>query len=156
MSLELGHALELAQSIETPMKIRDGGQGYNCQAVADCSSQVIVSQDSPQQENDVRQLKPMLERCEEQAGERPKSGVLDAGYWSEDNAQAGGNTEFYIATLKDHKQRKAIKEQQASRGRKPKGMSSIQEMERKLLTKEKDGRFLTFHTLSYLFKPPSE
>lgn len=119
------------------LKTRKGYvQGYNGQAMADCDSQVIVAQDITQQENDVNQLKPMLERCEEQAGRRPEIGLFDAGYWSEENALAGGDIELYIATLKDHKQRKAIKEQKAPRGRKPKDMSPREEMERKLLTKK--------------------
>ena len=118
------------------LKTRKGYvQGYNGQAMADCESQVIVAQDLTQQENDVNQLQRMLQRCEEQAGRRPEVGLFDAGYWSEENALAGGDTELYIATLKDHKQRKAIKEQRAPRGRKPKNLSPREEMERKLLTK---------------------
>lgn len=118
------------------LKTRKGYvQGYNGQAMADCDSQVIVAQDITQQENDVNQLLPMLQRCEEQAERRPEVGLFDAGYWSEENALAGGDTELYIATLKDHKQRKAIKEQRAPRGRKPQNLSPREEMERKLLTK---------------------
>ena len=52
------------------------------------------------------------------------------------NAQSGGDTELYIATQKDHKQRKAMREQKAPRGRKPKGMTPRQEMERKLQTQK--------------------
>lgn len=119
------------------LKTRKGYvQGYNGQAMADCESQVIVAQDLTQQENDVNQLIPMLERCEEQAGVRPQIGLFDAGYWSEENARSGGDTELYIATLKDHKQRKAFKDQKAPRGRKPKNLSPREEMERKLLTKK--------------------
>ena len=61
-------------------------QGYNGQAVADCATQVIVAQDVTQQANVVQQLGPMLTRCEEQAGQRPRELLADAGYWSEDNA----------------------------------------------------------------------
>lgn len=119
------------------LKTRKGYvQGYNGQAVADCDSQVIVAQDLTQEENDVRQLEPMLERCEKQAGQRPDELLADAGYWSEENAQSGGDTELYIATQKDHKQRKAMSEQKAPRGRKPKGMTPREEMERKLQTQK--------------------
>lgn len=119
------------------LKTRKGYvQGYNGQAAADCESQVIVAQDVTQQENDVQQLAPMLQRCEEQAGQKPKQALADAGYWSDDNAVAGGEeTELFIATQKDHKQRKALQERAAPRGRIPKNASLRERMERKLLTK---------------------
>ena len=84
-------------------------QGYNAQAIADCESQVIVSQDITQQENDVRQLQPMLENCLEQAGRYPDACAADTGYWSKENALWSGGTELYISTKKDWKQRKACK-----------------------------------------------
>jgi len=119
------------------MKTRRGWvQGYNGQAVADCESQVIVAQDLTQEENDVRQLGSMLKRCEEQAGRRPDELLADAGYWSEENAKlASEETELFIATTKDWKQRKAMREAPPPRGRIPKGLSVRDRMERKLLTK---------------------
>lgn len=111
-------------------------QGYNGQAVADCATQVIVAQDVTRQANDVQQLGPMLTRCEEQAGQRPRELLADAGYWSEDNAALGGETtELFVATLKDHKQRKALQESPAPRGRIAKAATVRDRMERKLLTK---------------------
>jgi hypothetical protein len=111
-------------------------QGYNGQAVADCMTQVIVAQDVTQQANDVQQLGPMLTRCEEQAGQRPRELLADAGYWSEDNAALGGETtELFVATLKDHKQRKALQKSSAPRGRIAKTATVRDRMERKLLTK---------------------
>jgi len=119
------------------MKTRRGWvQGYNGQAVADCESQVIVAQGLTQEENDVKQLGPMLKRCEEQAGTRPGEVLADAGYWSEENAKLESEeTELFIATTKDWKQRKAMKEAPPPRGRIPKGLSARERMERKLLTK---------------------
>jgi len=118
------------------LKTRRGwAQGYNAQAVADCESQVIVAEDVTQEENDVKQLEPMLERCEEQAGQRPVEMLADAGYWSEDNARLEDErTELFIATTKDWKQRKAQREQGAPRGPIPKNASLKERMERKLLT----------------------
>ncbi len=117
------------------LKTRKGWtQGYNGQAAADCDTQVIVAQDVTQQENDVKQLKPMLERCEEQAGSKPRETVADAGYWSEDNAAEEG-TELFIATTKDWKQRKALREKGPPQGRIPKDATARDRMERKLLTK---------------------
>ncbi len=82
------------------LKTRRGWvQGYNAQAMTDCTSQVIVAQQITQDHNDVHQLAPMLERCEAQAGARPKMLLADAGYWSEDNAQLGGETTSLLIAL---------------------------------------------------------
>lgn len=111
-------------------------QGYNAQAMADCASQVIVAQDVTAEENDVGQLAPMLERCEAQAGRRPDECLADAGYWSEENAGLEDErTELVIATTKDWKQRKALREQGLPRGRIPKNRTPKERMERKLRTK---------------------
>ena len=119
------------------LKTRNGyKQGYNGQAAADCKTQVIVACDVTQEENDVNQLKPMLDKCEEQAGERPKELLADAGYWSETNVELEDeNTELFIATKKDWKQRKELMEKGAPRGPIPKNATARDKMERKLLTK---------------------
>ncbi len=118
------------------LKTRRGWvQGYNAQAAADCASQVIVAEDVTQEENDVRQLRPMLMRCEEQAGRRPEEVVADAGYWSAENAELENRqTELFIATTKEWKQRKAQRERGAPRGPMPKNAAVRERMERKLLT----------------------
>jgi len=118
------------------LKTRRGWtQGYNAQAVADCESQVIVAEDVTQEENDVKQLGPMLDRCEEQSGQRPEEVLADAGYWSDDNARLEDErTELFVATTKDWKQRKAQRERGAPRGRIPKDATLKERMERKLLT----------------------
>jgi transposase len=81
------------------MKTRKGFvQGYNGQAMVDCSSQVIVAQDLRQDPVDWALLKPMLDRCEAQAGARPAVCIMDGGYWSEANAALGDEkTRLYIA-----------------------------------------------------------
>jgi hypothetical protein len=63
--------------------------------------------------------------------------LANAGYWSESNATKSSPTdpEFLIATTKDWKQRKAMREQGAPRGRIPEHLSPRERMERKLLTK---------------------
>jgi len=62
--------------------------------------------------------------------------LADAGYWSEENAKLESTeTELFIATRKDWKQRKAMREAPPPRGRIPKGLSARERMERKLLTK---------------------
>jgi hypothetical protein len=81
------------------MKSRKGFvQGYNGQAMVDCSSQVIVAQDLSQDAVDWALLKPMLERCETQAGAPARICIMDGGYWSEANAAVeDGKTKLYIA-----------------------------------------------------------
>jgi len=111
-------------------------QGYNGQAMVDCGSQVIVAQGLTQEEVDFRQLDVMLERCEAQAGKKPKQCLADAGYWSEENARLEDEeTELFIATTKEFKQRQALREQGPPRGRVPKALTLTGRMERKLRTK---------------------
>lgn len=125
------------------MKTRQGYvQGYNAQAVVS-GDQIIVAVGVTQEANDVQQLEPMLETMVhtlEAAGiaERPKVGVADAGYWSEANSKACScpeMPELLIATTKDWKQRKLLREKGCPRGRIPKELSPRDRMERKLLTK---------------------
>ena len=62
--------------------------------------------------------------------------LADAGHWSEANmsgAPADG-PELFVATNKDWKQRKAMREAPAPRGRIPEDMTVRERMERKLLT----------------------
>ena len=124
------------------MKTRKGYiQGYNGQAVVD-TGQIILAADVTQEPNDIHQLHPMIEKAQNElkaAGgqEEIKRGLADAGYWSEANMTQSSPTdpEFLIATTKDWKQRKAMREQGAPKGRIPNDLSSRDRMERKLLTK---------------------
>jgi hypothetical protein len=124
------------------MKTRQGYvQGYNAQAIVS-QDQIIVAVGVTQEASDVQQLKPMLdtlERTLEAAGikERPRTALADAGYWSEANVTAcvcPEGPELLIATTKDWKQRKALRERGCPRGRIPRHMSLRERMERKLLT----------------------
>ena len=125
------------------MKSRQGYvQGYNVQAVVS-EDQIVIAVGVTQEANDVHQLKPMLQIMEhtlEAAGieDRPKVGLADAGYWSEANVATCTYPEgpdLLIATTKDWKQRKLLREKGCPRGRIPKGLSTRERMERKLLTK---------------------
>ncbi len=125
------------------MKIRQGYvQGYNAQAVVS-ADQIMVAVGVTQEANDVQQLAPMLQTMEhtlEAAGiaERPGVSLTDAGYWSEANRTAcsgPGMPELLVATTKDWKQRKLLREKGCPRGRIPTGLSPRDRMERKLLTK---------------------
>ena len=125
------------------MKTRQGYvQGYNVQAVVS-EDQIIVAIGVTQEANDVQQLEPMLQTLEhtlEAAGiaERPTVGLADAGYWSEANIKVCSRPqmpELLIATTKNWKQRKLLRERGCPRGRIPKGLSPRDRMERKLLTR---------------------
>lgn len=62
--------------------------------------------------------------------------LMDAGYWSEDNmAMETADCAYLIATTKDWKQRKAMRDAPPPRGQMPKNMSARDRMERKLLTR---------------------
>lgn len=124
------------------MKTRSGYvQGYNAQ-VAVTRDQFIVAAELTQDCNDVQQLKGMVGKVRENLAEanveQSVGTVLaDAGYWSEANVQgwAPDDPELLVATTKDWKQRKAMREKAAPRGRIPQGLSARDRMERKLLTK---------------------
>jgi transposase len=115
-------------------------QGYNGQAVV-TEEQIIVAADVTQEENDVKQLEPMLKKAQANINkvgveEEMGTGLMDAGYWSENNVKGREEVdEILIATKKDWKQRQAIREQPTPRGRIPSGLSLAGRMERKLLTK---------------------
>lgn len=56
--------------------------GFNAQAVADEASELILAADVSGDENDLKQLVPMLEQVVENAGANAELSVADAGYWS--------------------------------------------------------------------------
>ncbi len=119
------------------MKTRNGYvQGYNAQVMTDCSNQVILAADVTQECNDKHQLVPMMKQVEQNTGQKPDKGTMDAGYWCEDEIkQIQEEIDLYIATTKDWKQRKRLKEQPSPRGRIPNNITLQDRMERKLRTK---------------------
>lgn len=120
------------------MKNRNGYiQGYNGQIIVDCESQVIVAADIVQDCNDKHQQLPMMKKMEENTGKPPKNATMDAGYWYEDYLKAiPPDIELYVATEKDWKERKKIRESPPPRGRIPKDATFKERMERKLRTKK--------------------
>lgn len=119
------------------MRTRHGYvQGYNAQAAADTESNLILAADITQEANDVHQLNPMLTQIRENLGSKPERAVLDAGYWSEEEIKrAPKSVDLFVATTKDWKQRKALREAGYPRGRIPNDLSFKDRMERKLRTK---------------------
>jgi transposase len=74
--------------------------GYNAQAAVDSTAQVIVAAEITQQDNDSRQLIPMLEEVEANMGRKPDVVSVDAGYRSEANAtdETVAGIDLHIAT----------------------------------------------------------
>jgi transposase len=75
-------------------------QGYNCQLAVDSDHQVIVALGVSNQPPDVEHLEPMLVRIAASAGALPTVMTMDAGYWSENNANSCADLgiDAYIAT----------------------------------------------------------
>lgn len=109
-----------------PLKTRRGWvQGYNAQAMAECTSQVIVAQQVTNEQNDAHQMAQMLEVCEKQAGRRPDEVLADSGYWTEAVGALDGEkgTELFVATAERagevHPQRDRMNEKlESERGQK--------------------------------------
>lgn len=123
------------------MKTRSGYvQGYNAQAIA-TEEQIIIAADVTQEENDVHQVHPMLDKAQatlENANvtEPIKAATLDAGYFSDANISksAPNDPELYIATKKDWKQRKESSSPDFFSEPIPEGLNAKQRMEYKLKT----------------------
>ena len=124
------------------MKTRKGyEQAYNAQA-ATTEEQIIVVAEVTQDENDQKQYHPMMEQAAanlEAVGVKKKIGaaLADAGYWSKGTMAAvkPDGPEPFIATTKDWKQRKAMRDRPPPRGRIAEKLEVRERMERKLLTK---------------------
>jgi transposase len=135
--------IKSAQITARDMKTAKGYvQGYNAQAVS-TAEQIIAAADVTQEANDAGQPAGMLAQAQSNAAAvgmagKIGTGLMDAGYWSEKNVEdlsGRGAPEVLIATTKDWKQRKALRECSPPRGRVPKHLGARERMERKLLTK---------------------
>src|SRR5665811_515125 len=130
-------------------------QGYNAQAAVN-AHQIVVAAAVTQEANDVAQYQPMITAARttlDAAGvSDPNDLVLaDAGYWSEANATAEGPDRL-IATLKDHKQRRAARELGTTTGPPPEGASPSDAMEHRLRTPEGAASYaLRSHTVEPVF-----
>ena len=112
-------------------------QGYNAQAAVN-GQQIVVAGTVTQQHNDVAQYQPMvaatLAALDAANITTPIGCVLaDAGYWSEGNATADGPDRL-IATLKDHKQRRAARRLGTTTGEPPDDATPVDAMEHRLRT----------------------
>ena len=119
------------------MKGRQGFvQGYNAQAAV-TQDQFVVACAVTQEENDLHQLKPMLQTIKESLAKAgieasPKKLDADAGYWLQDldiEALEKAGPELFIATCNPKNQPK-----EAPRGRIPQSATPTERMRRKLST----------------------
>ena len=124
------------------LKTRSGYvQGFNAQAAC-TDGRIIVAADVTGRENDQGQYHPMLEQAQENAtavlGENEGKinlGRADAGYCNAADLERECGHEILMATKKDWKRRKELREEPPPRGRIPKGLTATERMERKLRTK---------------------
>ena len=94
-------------------------------------NQIIIAAELTMEENDVKQLIPMIEKAEKNitAFDFNDKGIgvvlADAGYCSDTNMENTGpdGPECLIATRKDWKQRQALREADHPRGRIPEKLS---------------------------------
>lgn len=123
------------------MKTRSGYvQGYNAQAIA-TEEQIIIAADVTQEENDINQAHPMLDKAQAtlknaNVTETIKAATMDAGYCSDANiiAKTPDYPELYIATKKDWKQRRELNSPEVFSEPIPEGLNAKQRMEYKLKT----------------------
>jgi len=122
---------------DPPSRIMKGSegflQGYNCQIAVEENFQLIVGQAVTQQANDKKQLEPMIQAIQEQAGHKPQEVLADSGYGSEDNFKylARRHIDGYVATERQkHGEQRLV----CKRGPLPKGANAVERMKRKLQT----------------------
>lgn len=124
------------------LKTRSGYvQGFNAQAVG-TDNQIVMAADVTAQENDQGQYHPMMEQAQENATAvleeeeaKIELGRADAGYCNEADLKKECDHEILMATKKDWKRRKELREEPPPRGRIPKNLNATERMERKLRTK---------------------
>jgi len=130
-------------------------QGFNAQAAVN-ENQIVVAAVVTQDANDVQQYQPMVAATRsalDAAGITDPIGCVlaDAGYWSDDNANAEGPDKL-IATLKDYKQRRAARDLGTTTGPPPEGASALDAMEHRLRTAEGAARYAQrSHTVEPVF-----
>lgn len=130
------------------LKTRSGYvQGLNAQAVC-TDEQIILAADVTDQENDQGQYHPMMDQAQENATavldekeDKINLGRADAGYCNEADLEKECDHEILMATKKDWKRRKQIREESPPRGRIPKRLSVTERMERKLRTRRGNGEY---------------
>jgi transposase len=116
------------------MKGADGFvQAYNTQVAVEPVLQLIVGQAVTPAVNDKQQLVPMIERIEEQSGQKPQEVLADSGYCSEENLRYLGKRKItgWVAT---EKRKHGALRRPCPRGPLPSEAGEVERMKRKLQT----------------------
>jgi transposase len=108
-------------------------QAYNTQVAVEPLLQLIVGQTVTQATNDKQQLVPMIERIEEQSGQKPEEVLADGGYCSEENLRYLGKRKItgWVAT---EKRKHGEPRRACPRGPLPREAGEVERMKRKLET----------------------
>lgn len=107
--------------------------GFNCQAVVDADSQVILATDTTQEATDKKQIEPMLNKIKDNVKTKPEKLSADAGYYSESNIKLlrKRRIDCYIPPDRQLHNRNDMS---WPRGRPPDNLSTADRMRRKLRT----------------------
>lgn len=105
-------------------------QAYNCQAMVDEKTQIIVAAEATQAPQDQRQLVPMTELTQQDLGFLPREIVADAGYFREEAIRAveDQGVDVYCPPERGQKAERAA----CPRGRPPEDETFTQRMRRKV------------------------
>jgi transposase len=108
-------------------------QAYNTQVAVEPVLQLIVGQAVTPAVNDKQQLVPMIERIEEQSGQKPQEVLADSGYCSEENLRYLGKRKItgWVAT---EKRKHGELRRPCPRGPLPSEAGEVERMKRKLRT----------------------
>jgi transposase len=108
-------------------------QAYNTQVAVEPVLQLIVGQTVTPAVNDKQQLVPMIERIEEQSGQKPQEVLADSGYCSEENLRYLGKRRIsgWVAT---EKRKHGEPKRTCPRGPLPSEAGEVERMKRKLQT----------------------
>ena len=116
------------------MKGADGFvQAYNTQVAVEPVFQLIVGQAVTPTVNDKQQLVPLIERIEEQSGQKPEEVLADSGYCSEENLRYLGKRKI-IGWVATEKRKHSEPRRPCPRGPLPAEAGEVQRMKRKLET----------------------
>lgn len=108
-------------------------QGFNCQLAVDREAQIIIGVGVDNNAADCGKLVPMVETVHGTMGRYPDKVIVDAGYKSEGNIQglSAKGIDGYVGCCREVYDPRI----RCPRGRPPRGLSVIERMKRKLLTK---------------------
>jgi transposase len=108
-------------------------QAYNTQVAVEPLLQLIVGQTVTPAANDKQQLVPMIEKIEEQSGQKPREVLTDSGYCSEENLRYLGKRKIsgWVAT---EKRKHGEPRRTCPRGPLPREAGEVERMKRKLQT----------------------